>query len=53
MMKGTLVKIEMAIVLLIILGIIVFGEDIMAAINTAISNAVESQVESMIDQLIR
>jgi len=49
MRRDILTKVEIIVVAIILIIIVVFGKDIMAAIN----GAIEMQTESMIDQLLR
>lgn len=49
MKKNVLAKIEFIIIMLVLIIIVVFGKDIMAAIK----GAMEVQAESLIDQLLR
>ena len=49
MKKDVLAKVEFIIIMLVITIIVVFGKDIMAAIN----GAMEAQAESLVDQLHR
>ncbi len=49
MKKDVLAKVEFIIIMLILIIIVVFGKDIMAAIN----GATEAQAESLIDQLLK
>lgn len=49
MKKDVLAKVEFIIIMLILIIIVVFGKDIMAAIN----GAMEAQAESLIDQLLK
>lgn len=49
MKKDVLAKVEFIIIMLVLVIIVVFGKDIMAAIN----GAMEAQAESLVDQLLR
>lgn len=49
MRKDILTKVELFIVLVILIIIVVFGKDIMDALN----GAMEAQAESLVDQLLR
>lgn len=49
MKKDILVKVEFIIIMSVLIIIVVFGKDIMAAIN----EVMEAQAESLIDQLLR
>lgn len=49
MRKDILAKVEFIIIMLVLIIIVVFGKDIMAAIN----GTMEVQAESLIDQLLR
>ena len=49
MKKDVLAKVEFIIIMLILISIVVFGKDIMEAIN----GAMEVQAESLVDQLLR
>jgi len=49
MKKGVFAKLEFVIIMLVLIIIVVFGKDIMAAIN----GAMEVQTESLVDQLLR
>ncbi len=49
MKKDVLAKVEFIIIMLVLIIIVVFGKDIMAAIN----GAMEVQAESLVDQLLR
>ena len=49
MKKDTLAKVEFIIIMLVLIIIVVFGKDIMEAIN----GAMEAQAESLVDQLLR
>lgn len=49
MRKDALAKVDFIIILLVLIIIVVFGKDIMAAIN----GAMKVQTESLVDQLIR
>ena len=49
MKKDILAKVELIIIMLVLIIIVVFGKDIMAAIN----GAMEAQAESLVDQLLR
>ena len=49
MKKDVLAKVKLIIIMLVLIIIVVFGKDIMAAIN----GATEAQAESLVDQLLR
>lgn len=49
MKKDVLAKVEFIIIMLVLIIIVVFGKDIMTAIN----GAMEAQAESLVDQLLR
>ena len=49
MKKDILANVEFIIIVAVLIIIVVFGKDIMAAIN----GAMEAQAESLVDQLIR
>ena len=49
MKKDILAKVEFIIIMLVLIIIVVFGKDIMTAIN----GAMEAQAESLVDQLLR
>ena len=49
MKKDILAKVEFIIVMLVLIIVVVFGKDIMTAIN----GAMEEQAEYLVDQLIR
>lgn len=49
MKKDVLAKVEFIIIMLVLVIIVVFGKDIMEAIN----GAMEAQAESLVDQLLR
>lgn len=49
MKKDVLVKVEFIIIMLVIIVILVFGKDIMEAIN----EAMEVQTESLVNQMLR
>ena len=49
MKKDVLAKVELIIIMLVLIIIVVFGKDIMEAIN----GAMEIQAESLVDQLLR
>lgn len=49
MKKDVWAKVEFIIIMSVLIIIVVFGKDIMAAIN----GAMEAQAESLIDQLLR
>lgn len=49
MRKDVLAKVEFIIIMLVLIIILIFGKDIMAAIN----GAMEAQAESLVDQLLR
>ena len=49
MRKDILAKVEFVIIMLVLIIIVVFGKDIMAAVNDAMT----VQTESLVDQLLR
>ena len=49
MKKEIIAKVEFIIIVAVLIIIVVFGKDIMAAIN----GAMEVQAESLVDQLLR
>jgi hypothetical protein len=49
MRKDILAKVEFVIIMLVLIIIVVFGKDIMAAVNDAMT----VQTESLVDQLFR
>ena len=49
MKKDILAKVEFIIIVLVLIIIVVFGKDIMSAIN----GAMDAQAESLVDQLLR
>ena len=49
MRKDILAKVELVIIMLVLIIIVVFGKDIMAAVNDAMT----VQTESLVDQLFR
>lgn len=49
MRKDILAKVEFMIIMLVLIIIVVFGKDIMAAVNDAMT----VQTESLVDQLLR
>ena len=49
MKKDVLAKVEFILIMLVLIIIVVFGKDIMTAIN----GAMEAQAESLVDQLLR
>ncbi len=49
MKENVLAKVEFIIIVAVLIIIVVFGKDIMAAIN----GTMEAQAESLVDQLLR
>ena len=52
MRKDILAKVEFVIIMLVLIIIVVFGKDIMAAVNDA-NDAMTVQTESLVEQLFR
>lgn len=53
MRNGVLVKITFAIVILVLIILVVFGKDIMAAVTEIITKSMAEQTGSLMDQLLR